>query len=105
MEYFKSRCRNNLHVILAFSPIGNGMRNIIRSYPSLLYCCTIDCLDKWPDSALKAVAMHFLTMKNTNESTILNNKNDLNESMCVLEPAMPNDSISSVANKMHNIAL
>ena len=40
--YFVSRCRQNLHIIIAFSPIGNAFRNRLRQYPSLINCCTID---------------------------------------------------------------
>jgi len=40
--YFVSRCRENLHVIIAFSPIGSAFRNRLRQYPSLINCCTID---------------------------------------------------------------
>ena len=40
--YFVSRCRENLHIIIAFSPIGNAFRTRLRQYPSLINCCTID---------------------------------------------------------------
>lgn len=39
---FVNRCRVNLHVIIAFSPIGNAFRNRLRQFPSLINCCTID---------------------------------------------------------------
>ena len=40
--YFVSRCRTNLHLIIAFSPIGDAFRNRLRQFPSLINCCTID---------------------------------------------------------------
>ena len=40
--YFVSRCRSNLHIIIAFSPIGDAFRNRLRQFPSLINCCTID---------------------------------------------------------------
>jgi len=40
--YFVSHCRENLHIIIAFSPIGSAFRNRLRQYPSLINCCTID---------------------------------------------------------------
>ena len=43
--FFVSRCRKNLHVIIAFSPIGDAFRNHIRQYPSLINCCSIDWFD------------------------------------------------------------
>lgn len=39
---FVSRCRANLHVVIAFSPIGDAFRNRLRQFPSLINCCTID---------------------------------------------------------------
>lgn len=39
---FVSRCRANLHIIIAFSPIGGAFRNRLRMFPSLINCCTID---------------------------------------------------------------
>lgn len=39
---FVNRCRANLHIIIAFSPIGNAFRNRLRQFPSLINCCTID---------------------------------------------------------------
>lgn len=40
--YFVSRCRENLHIIVAFSPIGEAFRNRLRQFPSLINCCTIN---------------------------------------------------------------
>jgi dynein heavy chain len=39
---FIERIRRNLHVVLAFSPIGDAFRNRLRMFPSLINCCTID---------------------------------------------------------------
>ena len=51
-NYFVNRCRENLHIILAFSPIGDAFRNRLRKFPSLINCCTIDWFQAWPDDAL-----------------------------------------------------
>ena len=40
--FFVNRCRENLHIIIAFSPIGDTFRNRMRQFPSLINCCTID---------------------------------------------------------------
>lgn len=40
--YFVNRCRENLHIVVAFSPIGDAFRNRLRQFPSLINCCTID---------------------------------------------------------------
>lgn len=51
-NFFVNRCRENLHIILAFSPIGDAFRNRMRKFPSLINCCTIDWFSAWPDDAL-----------------------------------------------------
>lgn len=39
---FTERVRDQLHVVLAMSPIGEAFRNRLRQFPSLVNCCTID---------------------------------------------------------------
>ena len=39
---FIERVKENLHVVLAMSPIGDAFRNRLRMFPSLINCCTID---------------------------------------------------------------
>jgi len=58
--YFVEQCRQNLHVVLCMSPIGDSFRNRIRKFPSLINCCTIDWFTAWPDDALEMVASSFL---------------------------------------------
>jgi dynein heavy chain len=58
--YFISRVRSNLHVCLAFSPIGAAFRDRLRKFPSLVNCCAIDWFTTWPEDALDAVAKKFL---------------------------------------------
>ncbi|RHY56820.1 hypothetical protein DYB38_001612 [Aphanomyces astaci] len=59
-NFFVSRCRTNLHVVLALSPIGDAFRRRLRMFPSLVNCCTIDWFTEWPEEALRSVADHFL---------------------------------------------
>uniref|UniRef100_A0A3Q3B332 Dynein axonemal heavy chain 12 n=1 Tax=Kryptolebias marmoratus TaxID=37003 RepID=A0A3Q3B332_KRYMA len=58
--FFVARCRENLHIVVAFSPIGNAFRNRLRQFPSLINCCTIDWYQPWPEEALERVANSFL---------------------------------------------
>ncbi|BBN11637.1 hypothetical protein Mp_5g13570 [Marchantia polymorpha subsp. ruderalis] len=58
---FLKRVRQNLHVVLAMSPIGDAFRTRLRMFPSLVNCCTIDWFSEWPEEALKSVANNFLT--------------------------------------------
>eukprot|EP01135_Chromosphaera_perkinsii_P007265 Nk52_evm73s745 gene=Nk52_evmTU73s745 len=58
--YFIERCRNNMHIVLCFSPIGDAFRTRLRMYPSLINCCTIDWFQAWPEDALELVATRSL---------------------------------------------
>ncbi|XP_069052852.1 dynein axonemal heavy chain 7 isoform X2 [Lepisosteus oculatus] len=57
---FLERCRSQLHVVLAMSPIGDTFRNRLRRFPALINCCTINWFQTWPEDALQAVASRFL---------------------------------------------
>ena len=54
------RVKENLHILLAFSPIGEALRSRLRSFPSFISCCTIDWFHPWPEDALEMVANTFL---------------------------------------------
>ncbi|XP_034447227.1 dynein heavy chain 12, axonemal [Hippoglossus hippoglossus] len=58
--FFVARCKENLHIVVAFSPIGDAFRNRLRQFPSLINCCTIDWFQPWPEEALERVANSFL---------------------------------------------
>uniref|UniRef100_A0AAQ5XW12 EF-hand domain-containing protein n=1 Tax=Amphiprion ocellaris TaxID=80972 RepID=A0AAQ5XW12_AMPOC len=59
---FLERCRTQLHVVLAMSPIGDAFRDRLRRFPALINCCTINWfqVSTWPEDALQAVACRFL---------------------------------------------
>ena len=59
-NFFIERVKQNLHIVLAMSPIGDAFRNRLRMFPSLINCCTIDWFQAWPDDALEMVANKFL---------------------------------------------
>lgn len=55
-EFFISRVRSKLHLVICMSPIGDAFRRRCRMFPSLVNCCTIDWFLKWPQDALLSVA-------------------------------------------------
>lgn len=58
--FFITRVKSQLHIVLAFSPIGDAFRERLRKFPALINCCTIDWFTAWPGDALFAVAQRFL---------------------------------------------
>uniref|UniRef100_A0A803TQQ8 Dynein axonemal heavy chain 7 n=1 Tax=Anolis carolinensis TaxID=28377 RepID=A0A803TQQ8_ANOCA len=66
---FIDRCRDQLHVVLAMSPIGDAFRNRLRKFPALVNCCTIDWFQSWPSDALQAVATRSLEDIEMSEDT------------------------------------
>ena len=55
------KTKENLHIVLAFSPIGAAFRDRLRKFPSLISSCAIDWFSAWPQDALRAVAGKFLS--------------------------------------------
>ena len=54
--YFVQLCRQNMHIVLAFSPVGDAFRDRCRQFPSIINCATIDWYNAWPEDALYSVA-------------------------------------------------
>jgi dynein heavy chain len=71
MNYFISRVRSNLHVVLCMSPVGDSLRSRARKFPGIINCTSIDWFREWPKDALVSVAQRFLSDLNMggNEST------------------------------------
>jgi dynein heavy chain, axonemal len=53
---YLGRVKQNIHIVLAFSPLGDVFRTRLRMFPSLVNCCTIDWFTEWPEEALMNVA-------------------------------------------------
>ena len=58
--YFINRVRDCLHMVLAFSPVGQKFRERARKFPSIFSSCTIDWFLPWPEDALVSVSHKFL---------------------------------------------
>ncbi|CAL6039825.1 Outer-arm_dynein beta [Hexamita inflata] len=59
MKVFIQRVKENLHVVLGFSP-SEQFRARCRKFPALVTCTTIDWFQPWPHEALRSVAKNFL---------------------------------------------
>lgn len=61
MDFFISRVRKNLHMVLCFSPVGDVMRVRCRKFPGLINCTELDWFHPWPRDALQSVAERFIS--------------------------------------------
>jgi dynein heavy chain len=59
-EYFIDQIRKNLHVVLAFSPVGDAFRSRARKFPAIVNCTVIDWFQPWPYDALYSVGKKFM---------------------------------------------
>ncbi|XP_039299157.1 dynein heavy chain 7, axonemal-like [Nilaparvata lugens] len=60
LSYFKSRCKDNLHIMLCLSPGGSCFRNRLLLYPSFINFCIIDWFQDWPEDALIKLSEFYL---------------------------------------------
>ena len=58
VSIFQDRVKNNLHIVLCFSPVGEKFRSRALKFPGLISGCTINWLQPWPSDALLSVAKH-----------------------------------------------
>lgn len=76
---FINRVRDNLHILLCMSPVGEAFRGRCRQFPSLINCCTIDWFSEWPEDALLSVSKRFLATVNLGSDEV----RDAVAAMCV----------------------
>lgn len=68
-KFFINRVRNNLHVVISMSPVGDAFRRRCRMFPSLVNCTTIDWFSNWPTEALYSVALGLMQEITRDESS------------------------------------
>ena len=59
-EFFFNRVKDNLHIAICMSPIGQAFRDYCRMFPALINNTTLNWFMRWPDDALTEVAMKFV---------------------------------------------
>eukprot|EP00210_Caulerpa_lentillifera_P005286 g5050.t1 len=59
-KFFINRCRDNLHIVMTTSPVGDTLRTRCRNFPALVNETVIDWFTPWPTEALQSVALSFL---------------------------------------------
>ena len=59
-QCYLSRVKQNIHMVIAMSPLGEVFRTRLRKFPSLVNCCTIDWFTAWPAEALINVAKGYV---------------------------------------------
>lgn len=59
-EWFFNRIKDNVHLSILMSPVGESFRSFCRQYPALINNTTIDWFMAWPYEALIEVANKFL---------------------------------------------
>ncbi len=47
--HYVAKCRNNLHVVLAMSPVGETLRTRCRNFPGMVNNTVIDWFEPWPE--------------------------------------------------------
>ena len=52
---YLARLNQNIHIVIAMSPMGQAFSTRLRMFPSLVNCCTLDWFSEWPEEALIAV--------------------------------------------------
>ncbi|XP_053335345.1 dynein axonemal heavy chain 6-like [Clarias gariepinus] len=78
-QFFISRVREKLHIVLCMSPVGDAFRSRCRMFPSLVNCCTIDWFIQWPQEALLSVSQTFFQTVEFGSKGLMNSLSN----MCV----------------------
>lgn len=60
-QYFLNRVKDNLHMVLAFSPVSVKFRERAQKFPTVFSGCSIDWFLPWPEEALISVSTKFLS--------------------------------------------
>jgi len=62
VSFLMKRIRDNLHIVLAFSPANHKFAERARKFPSIISGVTIDWFLRWPSDALESVSKKFIKL-------------------------------------------
>ena len=65
--YYTEKCKENLHIVLAMSPVGDTLRTRCRNFPGMVNNAVIDWFEPWPAEALRSVASVFLASEDISD--------------------------------------
>lgn len=60
-KFFLNRVKDNLHMVLAFSPVNMKFRERAQKFPTVFSGCSIDWFLPWPEEALISVSSKFIS--------------------------------------------
>jgi len=60
-KFFLNRVKDNLHMVLAFSPVNIKFRERAQKFPTVFNGCAIDWFLPWPEEALISVSSKFIS--------------------------------------------
>jgi len=94
--YYINEIRKNLHVVLAFSPVGDAFRTRARRFPAIVNCTVIDWFQPWPYEALFSVGRKFMAEVDFGSGNGIRN---------AIEQFLPFSftQVNSVANKFRTV--
>ncbi len=81
-QFFISRVREKLHIVLCMSPVGDSFRSRCRMFPSLVNCCTIDW---FVQVRIHLLSFNTLSFSNQNHWAV-NSLNTLPLNCCTCKP-------------------
>ncbi|XP_044742046.1 dynein axonemal heavy chain 7-like [Chrysoperla carnea] len=64
MDFYVTRCRENLHIFICLSPKSKKLRDYLQSCPALLKTCTINYFDEWPPFMYQNIAENMVSSLN-----------------------------------------
>lgn len=56
-DCYLKNVKQNIHIVLCFSPSGSSLRTRLRKFPAIVNCCSIDYIQNWPRDAMQSVGM------------------------------------------------